>query len=62
MSTKTEERLKKLLDDQHEKNKTVINDSIGGVFLYGVIVGIIISYSGFSWVYCWCWEWYSVGK
>ena len=47
MSTKTEERLKKLLYEQHKKQTDMINDRIGGVFLYGVFVGIIISYSGF---------------
>jgi len=46
MSIKTEERLKLLFEEQHKKNTDNINDKVSGVFLYGVIVGIIISYSG----------------
>ena len=47
MSTKTELVLKKLLDDQIERNINCVNDRIGGVFVYGCIVGVVISYSGF---------------
>ena len=47
MTTKTEERMKKLLNDQLNDHLNVINERLSGVFLYGFIVGIIISYSGF---------------
>ena len=40
MSTKTEDRIKKILD--------TINDHASGIFLYGfIITGVIMSYSGF---------------
>lgn len=47
MSTKTEERIKKILEEHHNKKITDTTEKIGGIFLYGIIVGIIISYSGF---------------
>lgn len=47
MSTKTEEKLKKLLDDQIDKHISIVNDRVSGVFLYGFIAGVIMSYSGF---------------
>jgi len=47
MSTKTEEKLRKILKEETKEQVDLINDSVGGVFLYGVIVGIIISYTGF---------------
>jgi hypothetical protein len=47
MSAKIEDRLKKILEDNNEKSKNIINDKVGGIFLYGIIVGIIISYTGF---------------
>lgn len=47
MSTKTEERLKKLLDEQMDLHINNVNDRIGGVFFYGFISGVIMSYSGF---------------
>ena len=43
MSTKTEDRIKKILDNQ----LTTINDHASGIFLYGFIAGVIMSYSGF---------------
>ena len=47
MTTKSEERIKKMLDDQIEKQVKAVNEQVGGVFLYGVVVGIVMSYSGF---------------
>jgi hypothetical protein len=47
MTTKTEERIKKILDEQMNHNVDVINERIGGVFIYGFIAGVIMSYSGF---------------
>lgn len=47
MATKTEEKLKKLLDDNLERHVSVVNERLSGVFLYGFIVGVIMSYSGF---------------
>lgn len=44
MSTKTENRIKKILDNQ----LNTINDHASGIFLYGfIITGVIMSYSGF---------------
>jgi hypothetical protein len=47
MTTKTEERIKKMLDDNLDERVKIINESFSGVFLYGFISGIIMSYSGF---------------
>lgn len=51
MSTKTEEKLKRMLDEQMEKHIEkhieVVNERAGGMFLYGFIVGVIMSYGGF---------------
>lgn len=47
MSTKTEERLKKLLDEQLESHMTITNERVSGIFMYGFIMGVIMSYSGF---------------
>lgn len=47
MSTKSELVLKKLLDEQLESHINGVNDRIGGVFVYGFIIGVIMSYSGF---------------
>ena len=47
MTTKIEERLKKILDNQLEQHISIINENISGVFLYGFIAGVIMSYSGF---------------
>ena len=47
MTTKTEERLKKLLDEHSSKHIEIMNERLSGIFLYGFIMGIIMSYSGF---------------
>lgn len=47
MTTKTELILKKLLDEKIENYNNSLNDRIGGVFFYGFIIGVIMSYSGF---------------
>lgn len=47
MATKTEEKLRNMLDEQLDKHVEVVNERVSGVFLYGFIVGIIMSYSGF---------------
>ena len=47
MSTKTEEKINKLFDSKLEEHISVLNERIGGVFLYGFIVGVVVSYSGF---------------
>lgn len=47
MTTKTEEKLKKLLDERLDKHIDILNERASGVFLYGFIIGIIMSYSGF---------------
>jgi hypothetical protein len=41
------EKLKKLLDEQTNNQLKIINERVSGIFLYGFIVGIIMSYSGF---------------
>lgn len=46
MTTKTEERIKRLMEENLEKHIEVVNERIGGVFFYGVMVGIVLSYSG----------------
>jgi len=46
MTTKTEERIKRLMDENLQQHIEIVNDRVGGVFFYGVIVGIVISYSG----------------
>jgi hypothetical protein len=47
MTTKTEERIKKMLDDNLDERIKFFNERFSGVFLYGFIAGIIMSYSGF---------------
>jgi hypothetical protein len=47
MSTKTEERIKKLLDAQLESHMSITNERVSGIFMYGFIAGVIMSYSGF---------------
>ena len=47
MSTKTEEKINKLLDSKLHEHIGIVNDRIGGIFLYGFIVGVVVSYSGF---------------
>ena len=46
MTTKTEEKLKKLLEEQTDKHIEIVNERVSGVFLYGFIIGVIMSYSG----------------
>lgn len=46
MTTKTEERIKRLIDENLQQHIDIVNDRVGGMFLYGVFVGIVISYSG----------------
>lgn len=47
MTSKTEEKIKKMLDNQLEQQLSTINKRVAGVFLYGFISGVIMSYSGF---------------
>ena len=47
MSTRTEEKLRKILEDDREKCKRMIEDKWSGIFLYGIVIGIILSYSNF---------------
>lgn len=47
MSTKTEERIKKILHNHFESNIQIVNERMSGVFFYGMIVGVVLSYSGF---------------
>ena len=47
MTTKTEEKIKKLLDENLERHVSIMNERVSGVFLYGFMVGVIMSYSGF---------------
>jgi hypothetical protein len=46
MTSKTEEKIRKMLDDQIQEQINVVNDQMSGTFLYGVVVGLILSYSG----------------
>jgi hypothetical protein len=48
MSKKTEEIVKKILDDKLNS----INEKIGGIFVYGFISGVIMCYSGFLSYFC----------
>jgi len=45
--SKTEEKIKNIINENLEKHIEVVNERIGGAFFYGVVVGIILSYSGF---------------
>lgn len=45
--SKTEEKIKNIMNENLEKHIEVVNERIGGAFFYGVMVGIILSYSGF---------------
>jgi len=45
--SKTEEKIKNIINENLEKHIEVVNERIGGAFFYGVMVGIILSYSGF---------------
>jgi hypothetical protein len=47
MTTKTEERIKKMLDDNLYNHINIVNERVSGIFLYGFIAGVIMSYSGF---------------
>ena len=47
MTSKTEEKIKRMLDSQLEQQLSTINERVAGVFLYGFISGVIMSYSGF---------------
>ena len=47
MSNKSDDRIRKLLDEQINRNINSVNDRIGGIFVYGFILGVIMSYSGF---------------
>jgi hypothetical protein len=46
MPTKMEEKIQKILDDQIDRQIKAMNDNLSGIFIYGIITGIIISYSG----------------
>jgi len=46
MTSKTDERIKRLMEENLEKHIEAVNERIGGVFFYGVMVGIVLSYSG----------------
>lgn len=45
--SKTEDKIKKIINENLEKHIEIVNDRIGGAFFYGIFVGIILSYSGF---------------
>lgn len=45
--SKTEEKIKNIINENLEKHIEVVNERIGGAFFYGVMIGIILSYSGF---------------
>jgi len=45
--SKTEEKIKNIINENLEKHIEVVNERIGGAFFYGVMLGIILSYSGF---------------
>jgi len=45
--SKTEEKIKNIMNENLKKHIEVVNERIGGAFFYGVVVGIILSYSGF---------------
>ena len=45
--SKTEEKIKNIMNENLEKHIEVVNERIGGAFFYGVMVGIILNYSGF---------------
>lgn len=45
--SKTEEKIKNIMNENLEKHIEVVNERIGGAFFYGIMVGIILSYSGF---------------
>ena len=45
--SKTDEKIKNIINENLEKHIEVVNERIGGAFFYGVMVGIILSYSGF---------------
>ena len=45
--SKMEEKLKYILEKENEKHIKNMNEKISGIFLYGIIVGIIISHTGF---------------
>lgn len=45
--TKMEERVQFLLNSHLEKEKKYVNERLSGIFIFGFICGVIISYSGF---------------
>lgn len=47
MKSKTEDKIKKILDSQLEQHISIMNERATGIFLYGFIAGVIMSYSGF---------------
>ena len=47
MTTKTEEKITRLLNEHTNKHVEIVNERMSGVFLYGFIAGVIMSYSGF---------------
>lgn len=42
-----EEKLTNILENYNEKHIKNMNEKISGVFIYGIITGIILSYTGF---------------
>lgn len=46
-TTKMEDRIHKILEDHTQKELDCLNEKVSGVFLYGVVIGVIASYSGF---------------
>jgi transketolase N-terminal domain/subunit len=46
-TTKTEDRIQKILEDHTQKELDRLNEKVSGIFLYGVVIGVIASYSGF---------------
>ena len=47
MTELNKEQLSELLDNKFNKHFNQFNDDISGIFIYGIIIGIILSYTGF---------------
>lgn len=43
---KTEERIRKILDEQTQRQIDTLDKHISGIFLYGILIGVVLSYSG----------------
>ena len=45
MATKTEERLKNLFDERLDNTMQKISENVYSIFLWGVVTGIVLSYT-----------------